>query len=70
MQENLTKIDKNQDDKNRLVWIYLLRLLNSNATFTKIPIALNDEQEFQEKFQEEIQEELEEINRVESLPIE
>ncbi|OHX51636.1 HNH endonuclease [Planococcus faecalis] len=61
---------KDQDDKDRLVWIFPLRLLDSNATFTKIPTALNVEQEFQEKFQEEIQEELEEIKQVEGLPIE
>lgn len=53
---------KDKDGRDRLVWIYPLRLLNSDATFTKISTAINDEQE--------LQEELQEIQKVESLSIE
>lgn len=52
---------KDQDDKDRLVWIFPLRLLDSDATFTKTPTALYDEQELQEEVQD--------IQQVESLPI-
>lgn len=52
---------KDQDDRQRLVWIFPLRLKDSNAEFTKLPSKKNDKQELQEEFIE--------IQQVENLPI-
>lgn len=52
---------KDQDGKQRLVWVFPLRLKDSKAKFTKLPSPANDKQE--------LQEELNGIKQVENLPI-
>lgn len=52
---------KDQDGRQRLVWIFPLRLKTSNAKFTKLPSATND--------MHELQEEIEGIQQVENLLI-
>lgn len=52
---------KDQDGRQRLVWIFPLRLQDSKATFTKLFSTTNDKQE--------LQDELEDIQQVESLSI-
>lgn len=52
---------KDQDGRQRLVWIFPLRLKDSNAKFTKLSSATNDKQELQEEFKG--------IQQVENLPI-
>lgn len=43
---------KDQDGRQRLVWIFPLRLLNNQATFTKPPLETNNELELQKEFAE------------------
>lgn len=43
---------KDQDGRERLVWIFPLRLKDSKAKFTKLTSAMNDKQELQEEFKE------------------
>ncbi|MDF2064947.1 HNH endonuclease [Bacillus sp. Cr_A10] len=52
---------KDQDGRQRLVWIFPLRLKDGNAKFTKLTSGANDKQELQEEFKE--------IQQVENLPI-
>lgn len=52
---------KDQDERQRLVWIFPLRLKDSKAKFTKLPSAKNDKQE--------LEEEINEIQQFENLPI-
>ena len=52
---------KDQDGRERLVWIFPLRLKDSKAKFTKLTSAMNDKQELQEEFKE--------IVEVDNLPI-
>jgi len=52
---------KDQDGRQRLVWIFPLRLKDHNSKFSKQPSATNDKQELQEEFKE--------IQHVENLPI-
>ncbi|WP_269897795.1 HNH endonuclease [Lysinibacillus sp. JK80] len=52
---------KDQDGRQRLVWIFPLRLIDSKAKFTKLPSVMEDNQELQEEFKE--------IQQVENLPI-
>lgn len=52
---------KDQNGRQRLVWVFPLRLKDSKAIFTKLSITTDDEQELQEEFQD--------IQQVESLPI-
>lgn len=52
---------KDQDGRQRLVWIFPLRLLDSKAKFTKPASATNDKPELQEEFKG--------IQQVENLPI-
>ncbi|MEH6849438.1 HNH endonuclease [Bacillus pseudomycoides] len=52
---------KDQDGRQRLVWIFPLRLQDSNAKFTKISSTKNDKQELQDEFKE--------IQQVENLSI-
>lgn len=52
---------KDQDGRQRLVWIFPLHLKDSNAKFTKLSSTTNDKQELQEEFKE--------IQQVENLPI-
>ncbi|WP_427071281.1 HNH endonuclease [Lysinibacillus fusiformis] len=52
---------KDQDGRQRLVWIFPLRLKDSEAKFTKLSAATNDKQELQEEFKD--------IQQVENLPI-
>lgn len=41
---------KDQDSKERLVWIFPLRLKDSDAKFSKLPSATNEKQELEEEF--------------------
>ncbi|MED4455033.1 HNH endonuclease signature motif containing protein [Metabacillus fastidiosus] len=52
---------KDQDGRQRLVWIFPLRLMDNKAKFTKPPSATNDKQELKEEFKG--------IQQVENLPI-
>ncbi|MGE7942247.1 HNH endonuclease [Lysinibacillus xylanilyticus] len=52
---------KDQDGRQRLVWIFPLRLIDSKAKFTKLSSATDDKQELQEEFKE--------IQQFENLPI-
>ena len=52
---------KDQDGRQRLVWVFPLRLKDSDAKFSKLPSATHDKQELQDEF--------EEIQQVENLPI-
>lgn len=52
---------KDQDGRQRIVWIFPLRLIDSKAKFTKLPSVMEDNQELQEEFKE--------IQQVENLPI-
>lgn len=51
---------KDQDGRERLVWIFPLRLKNSNSKFTKMKSETNNQ---------ELQKEFEDIKQVEKLPI-
>ncbi|WP_223553926.1 HNH endonuclease [Lysinibacillus sphaericus] len=52
---------KDQDGRQRLVWIFPLRLIDSKAKFAKLSSATDDKQELQEEFKE--------IQQFENLPI-
>ncbi|WP_243765237.1 HNH endonuclease [Bacillus arachidis] len=52
---------KGQDERQRLVWIFPLRLKDSNVKFTKLSSTTNGKQELQDEFKE--------IQQVENLPI-
>ncbi|WP_251647487.1 HNH endonuclease [Rummeliibacillus stabekisii] len=52
---------KDQDGRNRLVWVFPLQLKDSNAKFTKPPSSSNHKQDLLKEF--------EEIQQVEDLPI-
>lgn len=52
---------KDQDGRQRLVWVFPLRLKDSEAKFTKLSSATNDKLELQEGFKE--------IQQIENLPI-
>ncbi|MGE8000249.1 HNH endonuclease [Lysinibacillus sp. NPDC093190] len=52
---------KDQDGRQRLVWIFPLRLMDSKAKFSKLPSATHDKQELQEEFRG--------VQQVENLPI-
>lgn len=55
---------KDQDGRQRLVWIFPLRLKDSNAKFSKLSSVSNDKQELQE-----LQEVFNEMQQVDNLPI-
>ncbi|WJE53608.1 HNH endonuclease [Bacillus cereus] len=52
---------KGQDERQRLVWIFPLRLKDSNVKFTKLSSTTNGKQELQDEFKE--------IQQVGNLPI-